>query len=207
MQDINRHWVIGVFLIWFIPSLMAPLNAQDGLFVLKSFYGQELHGGVKITWVLQGGNQCNGTRMLRSSDGIEWHEAGMIGGICGLSGADELYEWIDTLPLPNQRNFYRAELIGLGFSQVIYVDVFDTRDHGFVVLQPAPGLIRVHTDARVGAAFSLAVYSTDARLHYRGDHTGSEANVVIRDLRAGVYIVTVSNQSSGGLYRRKVWLN
>lgn len=195
------------FLCWLMPAFFAPLYAQDDSFVLKSFYGQELNGGVKLTWVLQGGNQCNGTRILRSSDAIAWHEAGMIGGICGLSGADELYEWTDTLPLLNQRNYYRAELIGLGFSQVIYVDVFDTRDHGFVVLQPASGSIRVHTDARVGAAFTLAVYSIDARLHYRGDHTGSEANVEIRDLRAGVYIVTVSNQSSGGLYRRKVWLN
>jgi hypothetical protein len=203
----SLYLVMFPFLCWLMPAFFAPLYAQDDSFVLKSFYGQELNGGVKLTWVLQGGNQCNGTRMLRSSDGIEWHEAGMIGGICGLSGADELYEWTDTLPLLNQRNYYRAELIGLGFSQVIYVDVFDTGEHGFVVLQPAPGLISIYVDERVGAPFKLEVYSPGGRLHYRGAHSTTEAHIVLSGISNGVFIITVSNQTPGGFYRRKVWLN
>jgi hypothetical protein len=147
-------------------GLISPLllSGQEADFVLKSFYGNASGGTIRLTWVIQGGNQCNGVRILRSQDLIHWTEVGEIGGICGSTDVDETYDYVDDSPLLNRRNYYKTELIGLGYSQIIWVDFYITNDKGYLLLQSDPEVITVIVDQKLEGPHTLQLYTLNGTL-------------------------------------------
>jgi hypothetical protein len=169
--------------------LTVPLvHGQEVDFVLKSFLGRLESGRVHLHWVMQGGYQCNGTRILRSDDGVLWHEVGMIGGICGSTEVDEAYDFTDYFPMENRRNYYRTELIGLGFSQVIWVDVHNDT-HGYVLLRSAPGVLTIRIDGRIQEFFSVRLWSSEGRLLFEATDIYQELTLSLNAFPAGIAIL------------------
>jgi len=196
-------------LISFFALLVAfPLGSysQGDTFLLKSFYGRAIGQQVHLYWVMQGGSQCNGTRILRSADGETWSEVGMIGGICGSTEVDEAYDFRDSFPMLNTRNYYRTELIGLGFSQVVWVDVFNPDQQGFVVTSQQSGKITVRLLEHTQEPFAVALYAMDGRLLYSAENLYQEVTFSAHHLPVGVAVLRVYTHSGSFAASRRLWL-
>lgn len=103
--------------------LLLPLfgMAQSPHPILTSFEAFKQPNGVLLKWVIAGGNQCQGTKVYRSLDEIEFEQINHIPGICGGNSADETYTYFDTIPYGNQYNHYRLEMGFQGFTDIVTV--------------------------------------------------------------------------------------
>ena len=92
---------------------------------------------IQLDFSIAGGNTCNGIRILRSADGIQFAPIGSIAGICGSSTEDVFYSFTDPDPIRNADNYYRLDLITLGYSHVLPVHFIYFGDNEFL-LYPNP---------------------------------------------------------------------
>lgn len=53
---------------------------------LSTFTVQEGFGTVELAWTMIAGSTCEGTSILRSTDGSDFHVIGRIEGLCGAVG-------------------------------------------------------------------------------------------------------------------------
>lgn len=115
----NFRHVTMVSLIFLLVSLkgISTLHAQQ-LPYLNTFSATETNGQVYLNWIIASGNTCDGVRVYRSADGIEYNQIGDIGGICGSPYSAVSYEFWDTMPLLNRISYYKLELGNLGFSHI-----------------------------------------------------------------------------------------
>ena len=91
------------------------MNAQ----FLADFSALQHNDRIELDITIAGGNTCNGINILRSSDAINFSSIGGIAGICGSSTEDVYYSFTDTDPIRNATNYYRLDLITLGYSIII----------------------------------------------------------------------------------------
>lgn len=109
------RWLIGVLLFFFAQ----PGRAQ----YLREFNAIQSGNGVELSFIIAGGNTCNGIDILRSTDSLNYYVIGDIAGICGSPTEDTRYSYTDRNPVPNARNFYRLDLRTLGYAGQVSVFV------------------------------------------------------------------------------------
>ncbi len=88
---------------------------------LAAFSAIQYQTSIELNITLAGGNTCNGINILRSSDGIHFSPIGGIAGVCGSSTEDVFYSFTDTDPVRNASNYYRLDLITLGYTSIIQI--------------------------------------------------------------------------------------
>ncbi len=103
------------FLLCFFLCAASLTNAQ----FLAAFSAIQHNEKVELDITIAGGNTCNGINILRSSDAVNFSSIGGIAGICGSSTEDVYYSFTDPDPIRNATNYYRLDLITLGYSIII----------------------------------------------------------------------------------------
>ncbi len=88
---------------------------------LASFAALQHGNNIELNIVIAGGNTCNGITILRSTDAVLFSPIGDIAGICGSSTEDVFYSFTDFAPVPNAINYYRLDLITLGYTSIINI--------------------------------------------------------------------------------------
>lgn len=98
---------------------MLQAHAQDGEHpFIKTFTLTVLDGRVQVDWTMQGGSTCNGSEVLRSTDGVMFEVVHRIDGICGDPNVAVPFSWIDTTPPEFSTVYYRINLGFDGFSSI-----------------------------------------------------------------------------------------
>jgi len=98
-------------------------SAQDGEHpFIKTFTLTVLDGRVQVDWTMQGGSTCDGSEVLRSTDGAEFVAIHRIDGICGDPILDVPFGYRDDAPPELSRIYYRISLGLDGYSSIKYVD-------------------------------------------------------------------------------------
>jgi hypothetical protein len=113
------------------------LKAQTADQFLNDFLVVQIDDHVFIRWTIKAGNTCSGTRIEHSSDGIAFRKIGEIPGICGSPDVSVTYDFTDSMPLPNRKNYYRLEMGVLGLSSPAMVEVVFLNEEGYSI-QPNP---------------------------------------------------------------------
>ena len=113
------------------------LRAQDADQFLDDFLAVQIDDHVYLRWTISAGNTCSGPRIEHSSDGIAFKKIGEIPGVCGSPDVSVTYDFTDSVPLPNRRNYYRLEMGVLGLSSPAMVEVVFLNEDGYSV-QPNP---------------------------------------------------------------------
>lgn len=138
-------------------SLSLGLQAQ-GLQILEYFAAREYQGDVYLNWTIESGYTCNGIEIMRSTDGIHYAAVGRIEGVCGSPGSSVAFEYIDTRPVENQRNYYALELGAVGRTEhreVLVVNVGQSK----AIVSPNPiqdqAIIYFDNDARENCQMSI----------------------------------------------------
>lgn len=98
-------------------------KAQESFY--RDFDGVAQTESVNLEWVIQAGNSCFGTFIMRSLDGVDFDTVGIIAGLCGDDDEDIYYEFTDTAPVFNRINYYRLQFGNVTRSSVLPVEVID----------------------------------------------------------------------------------
>ena len=99
-------------LLIFVLSFHFGFAQQDSIF---SFFNVVQENNKVVVFItINGGIQCSGLQVQRSTDSINFIQIYEFPGICGSPGADESYVYVDESPVKNAVNYYRLEVGNLG---------------------------------------------------------------------------------------------
>ncbi|MBK9637294.1 MAG: hypothetical protein IPO63_05605 [Bacteroidetes bacterium] len=99
-------------LLLFVLSFHFGFAQQDSIF---SFFNVEQEDNKVVVFItINGGIQCSGLQVQRSTDSINFMMIYEFPGICGSPGADESYVYVDDSPVKNAVNYNRLEVGNLG---------------------------------------------------------------------------------------------
>lgn len=93
-----------------ILALVSTTSYSQADSMLNDFTAFVSGSNVVLDWEIGSGNLCNGIKIHRSSDDINWQEIGEIVGQCGSISEPVHYQWTDYSPIPNSINYYKLEL-------------------------------------------------------------------------------------------------
>ncbi|HAW51895.1 MAG TPA: hypothetical protein DCX54_06130, partial [Flavobacteriales bacterium] len=104
-------------------TLILELSAFPQQTILDRFQANTVDSQVYLSWTIKKGSTCNGIKITRSADSLNFVEIGRIDGVCGDASSAVNYSFIDATPLLNRKNFYRLDLGDVGPSEIISIDV------------------------------------------------------------------------------------
>jgi hypothetical protein len=124
---------IGKGYLLFFGFVFTTLSFFSQSSFIEGFSADASSSGVLLRWTILSGNTCNGTRIYRSEDGLYFNQIGAIDGICGSPTESLNYSFVDQNPLPNIENYYRLDLVGIGFSEIIQTTFFVISSNGYLL--------------------------------------------------------------------------
>lgn len=130
----NLHYLF-FFLVLGYSSTQAL--GQHGQLILNQFDALQVDEGIQITCVISSGNTCLGIDVFRSDDSVNFQLIGDIPGICGSTTNAIRYDFLDENPQINATNYYKLELGGVGFTEVISLTIRDLTANE-IRIQPNP---------------------------------------------------------------------
>lgn len=129
-MNIFRIW--HIFLVMqLVPHMM--VSAQLPHPILRIFEGKVVEGQVRLNWIINGGNTCEGIRIQRSENGSFFTTIGEIEGVCGSPDADVPYVFVDEDPLSYTESYYRLELGTQGYSTPVAIEYIPFNSDGYSV--------------------------------------------------------------------------
>lgn len=193
--------------ILFIPALLLVVNlgAQK-----SSFSVDHINNEVLLSISIHSGNFCNGIKILRSKDSINFEEIGYIGGYCGNLNETVTYTFSDTDPILNQTSYYKAELVGLTTTAIRSVFVLDFGGDDFKLsANPITTTATLYFKNAPNSEVTLTIYDLEGKAVRRQVGSGSYFEINANDYVDGVYIFSVTTAggkkvASGKLFIAKV---
>lgn len=166
--------------------------AQSTHPILRDFYGRQVDNGIELTWVIKGGNTCQGAYIQRFEADSFFMEIGEYDGVCGSTLGDESYTFTDTAPLLNQTNYYRLELGQQGFTNVIQVDYYKYNDKGYIILgNPMIEQTEIVFENTSGNAHDIALYDMGGNLIMQKPTDKDRVTLYNLGLPAGIYLFVI----------------
>ncbi len=178
---------------------------QHGQLILNQFDALQVDEGIQITCVISSGNTCVGIDVFRSDDSVNFQLIGDIPGICGSTTNAIRYDFLDENPQINATNYYKLELGGVGFTEVISLTIRDLTANE-IRIQPNPA------QNQSAIYFSNPSFNTHRLLvmNYAGETLIQQTTtndfflIDVTKLPSGVYPIlieteTVSQRKSGKL--------
>lgn len=195
-------WTWLVVLSALVPGVVVAQEGEHPF--IKTFDLTVLDGRVQVEWTMQGGSSCDGSEVLRSTNGVDFTAIHRISGICGDPLFDVPFGYRDDSPPELSRIYYRINLGFDGFSSIKSVDfaqLNETQQRFF----PSP----VRTTATLllnvagSASVDLLVFDNGGRqVLERQGLVGREHELDLSFLHAGVYgyVATVEGRRFQGRF-------
>lgn len=131
-------------------------QSQD---LLDEFKISEIDNKVKLDWVISSGKTCNGTKIYKSLDSINFELISSIEGVCGSEYFRQPFTFVDEVPSKNKKSFYQLEFGGYGKSKILSIEIIDTYGIEYL-LYPNPLLepARILIDNNSNRKLNLKVF-------------------------------------------------
>lgn len=183
-----------LFILCFLTS--ASLLFGQKTFSYSNFYAVKGNGFVTLNWTMNSGNVCSGVKILRSDDSITFTTVGFFQGVCGSGTEDVSYEYSDTTVTTNRTYFYRLELNGLGYTNIVSVDYFSIAANEYTI-QPHPivkeSILRFRNSFQT--THTLQLFSTDGKLIFESSSNKDYFSVNSSLVPAGYYVFVIADLS------------
>jgi hypothetical protein len=193
-------------LFWLVGLCVGPVLAQNEG-VVTGLSATEFNGNVVLTWTIQSGNTCNGVDILHSTDSINFVAVGDIEGICGSDNASVPYDFTHQDPTPNQTNYYRLYMGGIGFSRIVSAEVLDLKSDAYLLRpHPVTGTSELLFNNTTSATFTLTVCdASGVQLHTA---TTTKDFFVISRLtyEPGFYFFTLAREGAAPKIQGRFWV-
>jgi hypothetical protein len=174
------------------------LNAQP----VSSVKVLQKENSVLLSFVLEQGFTCNDIYIYRSTDGINFSEAGIIPGICGSASEAVLYSHTDVSPGIEKLNCYFVAPRGLMQSQTACTYVFDplvTEIRAF----PNPFIdnVRIYSPILNQKNKVVRIFSLDGKIISEENIDCDPCNLNLESLQPGVFILEILSSSGSAKVR------
>lgn len=125
--------------------------------ILSSFTFNNVDDGIALSFVIAGGNTCNGIDVFHKvGDSGVFRLAGQIPGICGHSSNDTRYDYVHETPSPLDTNYYYLDFGGIGPSEPVKIYYVPFNGNELVISQLNASLtVYINNTAFNGAQVSL----------------------------------------------------
>lgn len=168
------------------------LFSQDAPQVSK-FTVESINGKAYLNWTIDAGGTCNGIRILRSTDSLIFQEVGLLEGVCGSLSFPTNYTYTDESPLVNKMNYYKLDLGGNGFSQIVGIEVIIIGEEDYVLFSnPLSDYSVLHFKNETNQVVELSVYD------------GNGSLCLIKKTDESKFILELSEFPAKGIYRFKL---
>jgi hypothetical protein len=171
---------------------------------LSEFYALPLTSSVELKITISAGNTCNGITILRSEDGINYSPVGGIAGVCGSTTEDTFYSFTDENPVHNALNYYRLDLISLGYTSSISI-FFVYLGEEDILMYPNPLSVSstVYFKSSPSELFSYRMTDTNGKI-IKPDEPVYGGSFELRrgNLRPGIYLLVLENESGRLMIKR-----
>jgi hypothetical protein len=189
----NRRMVMkNIFLI---VSLFLGMNGicQDAP-VLQKFTVEELNGKAYLNWTIEAGGTCNGIGILRSSDTISFSQIGVLEGVCGSLSFPTNYTFTDEFPMENKINYYKLDLGGNGFSQIVGVEVIVIGEEKYLLFSnPIVEKSTLYFKNETNQLAELKVFDPEGGICLVKSTTTDQFELIRSEFsRKGIYLFTIS---------------
>lgn len=194
--------------IIFLSQLLVGLNsfAQKHP-ILDNFDVFEVSGKVYINCVISSGYTCNGIDVLRSEDNLTFQSVGHIGGVCGSSSDPVSYNFTDDNPPKNKLLYYKLELGGYGFTDVLTINIIDTKEFGFQIRpNPANQNTTIYFENKYDEEYHLVLMNIMGKVVLSQITRSNFFRIDLSNIPSGIYFFNIldlpSQQTSGKLIVR-----
>ena len=168
--------------------------------ILDRYDAISANNQVQITCIISSGSTCNGINVLRSSDSLNYSSIGNIGGVCGNSNSPITYQFTDSVPLLNIPNYYKLELGGFGFTQVVSVTIRKIKENQLQILpNPANIIANIHFENSKREKHILYLFDTSGALIFTNQTNDTFFEVNTSNLITGVYSVSIQSLESNNV--------
>lgn len=175
--------------------------SQDVHPIVKDFFAEQRNETVYLQWTIKEGQTCNDIYIERSENNINFERIGLIAGVCGSSDADVIYSYTDSIPVPNQINYYRLEMGTQGFTTVLSINPHITGQKPFRILgNPVKEKLKIIFDSAGPKILTILDISGDQVMSK--EFSGKEVTVDTRELPPGVYLFNTiqGNSANNGKF-------
>jgi len=170
--------------------------AQPNTF-LENFKALENSGKVYLDWTIASGNTCNGIRIYRSIDSLNFIYVGSIGGICGSSSKAIRYQFTDEHPVLNAYNYYQLEFGGNGISEIVSVQVVDFGANRYQIRpNPIVDEAQLYFNNGTQQKHQLTIYDLNGRRVFTASTQDSFFELSTVDMYRGVYVFTIISEDN-----------
>lgn len=183
----------GIMVVWLMVSSAAYSQGKPAL---DDFSAVLLKDQVYLSWVITAGSTCDGTKIYRSSDTLNFTQIADIQGICGSTSAPQSYFFYDTIPIKNTTNFYRLELGAMGYSQIVSVDYISLNNNSFDI-RPHPAFqeTKIYFLNPQNELYQLNIYTLEGKSIADLSTKEPYFTLNVSNFRPGIYVFTISSLS------------
>ncbi len=194
---------ISFAIICILVSISLIAGAQTNA-ILGRFIAQEKQGIVYLNWQILAGSTCNGIKLYRSADSINFTEIGRIDGVCGDISVAESYNFTDPNPYPSI-NYYQLEL-GIGnFSEIISIEIIQFDESSYQIRpNPVINFARIYFNNENHDQFSLMLHDITGKKVIDLSTREEYIELSARDLNSGMYIITILNPAGQSFESGKI---
>jgi hypothetical protein len=156
---------------------------------IRTFDLTVLDGRILVAWTMQGGSTCDGSEVLRSTNGSDFVAVHRLEGICGDAVLDVPFSWMDDSPPELSTLSYRIKLGNEGFSSIKSVDfaqLTSSQQRFFPspMRDEATLVLNVPASARV----DLLIFDMNGRVVWeREGLVGREHRITLPGVLSGMY--------------------
>ncbi len=190
-------YIRNLILVLLIVAATYTSGAAQTHPMLSNFSVAEINGQTYLSWTIIAGSTCSGIQIYRSTDSLNFTMIGEISGVCGSVSEPQNYSFTDSDPVFNSVNYYKLELGGQGFSQVVSVKIIALQNGYQVQPQPANAETRIYFDNDQGQQHELSVYNTAGVKIMSSITESNYFHVITAKFPAGVYVFTIAGSGDG----------
>lgn len=194
----RMNFINPISLCFCVLTCLSGFAQEGGINILESITVRQMNNTIRIDFGIQGGAQCQGVKLERSSDSAEFYQIDQIQGICGGSEIVEYYTFIDENPLEYSTNHYRLQLGTQGHTPVVSVAYVRLQENYRVFPNPANAWAVIRFENPNGLDYELQVFDLGGRIIENTPHITSQEIYMDLDIYSpGLYIFQLSNGSNG----------
>lgn len=155
--------------------LMAIGGQSQNHYLLEGFKAHTDGSRVILVWTMKKGAACTGIGILRSVDGIQFEQIGIIDEVCGSFEFAKNYTFTDEAPVPDKINYYVLQLGFTGKTEPpLELNFIDFSNKTSVVV-PNPGKnVVIHFYNPDGKKYRVDILSYSGKLIYTHQTTDAK---------------------------------
>lgn len=190
-------------------SILISMLVSFGFFartqsLLSSFTVDLSDGNVLLAWTIKSGNVCNGMKIYRSQDSVDFLLINEIDGICGDLSSAVSYTYTDHTPILNSKNYYKINFGGQEESTVLGIEVINVLSNSYLLRpNPVSGASDLYFENDNHNEVILRVFDDFGDVIYK-DQTNSNKFVLdSTSFSQGLYYFSLENRSRQNMINGK----